>query len=73
MEDNYKKLLKSEAVDIILAKHSLKNSNVTVMQKDVNHYGSVQVPQTSISEKQDHSNVKILASNYAKTVNKAYK
>lgn len=73
MEDNYKKLLKSEAVDIILAKHSLKNSNVTVMQKDVNHYGSVQVPQTSISEKGDHYNVKILASNYAKTVNRAYK
>ena len=61
LEDNYKSLLNSEKVDIILAKHSLKNSNVVTMQKNVLHYGSVREPETS------------MASEYVKLIDNAYK
>ena len=61
LEDNYKALLISEKVDIILAKHSLKNSNVVAMQKNVMHYGSIREPETN------------LASKYVKLIDSAYK
>jgi hypothetical protein len=61
LEDNYKALLTSEKVDIILAKHSLKNNNVVTMQKNVVHYGSIREPETN------------MASGYVKLIDNAYK
>jgi hypothetical protein len=49
LEDNYKNLLNSEKVDIILAKHSLKNSNVVKMQRSLVHYGSILEPRTNMA------------------------
>jgi hypothetical protein len=61
LEDNYKSLLISEKVDIILAKHSLKNNNVVKMQKNVVHYGSIREPKTN------------MASDYVKLIDSAYR
>lgn len=61
LEDNYKNLLNSEKVDIILAKHSLKNSNVVTMQRNVVHYGSIREPQTN------------MASDFVKLIDSSYK
>ena len=61
LEDNYKSLLTSEKVDIILAKHSLKNNTVVTMQKNVVHYGSIREPETN------------MASGYVKLIDNAYK
>lgn len=71
LEDNYKGLLKSEKVDIILAKHSLKNNNVVKMQHNVSHYGSVKV--SDVSSFYEDRNIRILASNYVKEVDEKFK
>ena len=73
MEDNYKRLLETEKVDIILAKHKLKNSNVNVMQREIDHYGSVRVPHKTLSYKDNINDIQVLASDYVGLVDSGYK
>jgi hypothetical protein len=71
LEDNYKGLLQTEKVDIILAKHSLKNNNVVKMHHNISHYGSIKVSDSSSFY--EEKNMRILASDYVKEIDEKFK
>ena len=69
VEENYKKLLISEKVDIIFAKHLHSQSKIVSSNEKLKYYGSVKVDHTQTNNKVENMyDIRVLASNYIKLI-----